>query len=100
MHALIRKLYILLPAAYLLGAVLVWIEFARMPPDGLANAGLALYTLPVLLAATAVTKREFPFVGGGYREAHAIYFAASVLLIAALLFLLLKLIRSKLTRPQ
>lgn len=31
---------------YLLGALLVWIDFQNSPPDGLANVGIGLYTLP------------------------------------------------------
>src|ERR671916_629149 len=38
---------IILPAIYCTIAALAWIDFARLPPDGLANVGLMLVVLPV-----------------------------------------------------
>ena len=95
MRSLMHKIHIVIPAAYLFGAVVVWIDFSRLPPDGLANSGIALYTLPVFLVALKMTRRDFPFFEGGYYPSHAIYFALSVLLLAALLFLALKALFSK-----
>jgi hypothetical protein len=92
MRSLVRKIHIVIPAAYLFGAAVVWIDFSRLPPDGLANSGIALYTLPVFLVALKVTRREFPFFEGGYYPSHAVYFALSTLFLAALLFLALKAI--------
>jgi hypothetical protein len=82
MRSCISRLHILIPAAYLVGAVVVWIDFCRLLPDGLANSGIALN----------VTRREFPFFEGGYDTSHTVYFAASVLLLTALLFLALKVL--------
>jgi hypothetical protein len=87
------------PALYLVGAVFVWLDFARTNPDGLANIGIVLYTLPVALFGIFVLQQEFPFAPGGYYEAHAIYFSASVGLLALILFAAC-LALEKLTRPR
>lgn len=67
----------------------MWITFARTNPDGLANIGIVLYTFPVVLIGTFLLKLDFPYVPGGYYQAHALYFWPSVALLAALLFLIL-----------
>jgi len=36
-----------LPALYMVIALGAWLDFARLPPDGLANLGLMLVVLPV-----------------------------------------------------
>lgn len=87
-----RKTSIIIPTAYLLGAAVVWIDFAQAPPDGLANVGIALYTLPVVLLISSLTARDFPFVQGGYYRAHAAYFIPSVFVLACGLFLIVRLV--------
>ena len=90
---------VLVPAVYLLGAILVWVDFARTNPDGLANIGIVLYTLPIALFGIFILKREFPFVHGGYYEAHALYFSAGVGILALVLFATC-LALEKLARPK
>ena len=41
------KFALVLPAGYGVIAALAWIDFIRLPPDGLANLGLMLVVLPV-----------------------------------------------------
>jgi len=80
----------LLPIAYVLGALPIWSDFSQTPPDGLANVGIALYTLPIVLVVRLLTNAEFPYFDtGGYYEDHATYFVVSVSIIAAGLFGLL-----------
>ncbi len=74
---------------YLLGAVLVWIDFRNSPPDGLANVGIGLYTLPVFLVARLFTVDQFPYFGGGYYDSHTKYFVASVLIISVTMYFIL-----------
>jgi hypothetical protein len=81
-----------LPALYLALALYAWIDFTRLPPDGLANFGLGLMTLPItalgLLLTLALGKTGFVLLPGGlgYYTAHAVYFWPSALLITALLY--------------
>ena len=75
------------PLLYLVGAAMIWLVFARTNPDGLANIWIVIYTLPIFLLGTFVLGLEFPYMPGGYYQAHALYFWPSVLLLAALLFL-------------
>ena len=81
------RLKLLVPAIYLLGALVVWFNFSRAPPDGLANIGLVLYTLPVVIVGSFILKQSFPYFPGNYYEAHALYFSTSVALLAICLFL-------------
>lgn len=74
---------------YLLGAVLVWIDFRNSPPDGLANVGIGLYTLPVFLLAKLFTAEEFPYFRGDYYYAHTKYFIVSVLAISVMIYFIL-----------
>lgn len=78
----------LIPMIYLVGALPIWFSFAHTNPDGLANLGLILYTLPIVYIGTFVLKLEFPYVAGGYIEAHALYFWPAVFLLAALFFVI------------
>ena len=85
---------LILPAAYCVLAALAWIDFVRLPPDGLANLGLMLVVLPVTLADLAIraavgSERSVLMPAGlGYYTAHAIFFGLSAALIALLLFFL------------
>lgn len=86
------KLKLVLPAAYCAVALLAWIDFSRLPPDGLANVGLMLVVLPVTLLDLALRPADAPgsFVlmpdSLGYYADHAVYFGVSVLVIAAALW--------------
>lgn len=85
---------LVLPAVYLLVALGAWIDFARLPPDGLANLGLMLVVLPVALLDLALRPADSPGSsvlipdGWGYYADHAIFFAISVAVLASVLFLL------------
>jgi hypothetical protein len=85
---------IILPGIYCSIAALAWIDFARLPPDGLANVGLMLVVLPVTLLDLALRGllglARSPFLPSqlGYYAAHAVFFAGSVTVIALALFLL------------
>ena len=74
---------------YLLGALIVWIDFRNAPPDGLANVGIGLYTLPVFLIVKVFASAEFPYFSGGYYDAHTKYFVVSVALISAMIYFIL-----------
>lgn len=78
----------MLPAGYCAIALLAWLDFMRLPPDGLANVGLMLVVLPVSLLDLALTPSgaSGPSVlmpdSFGYYGDHTVYFAISVALIA------------------
>jgi hypothetical protein len=80
-----------LPVLYLVFALYAWIDFTHTAPDGLANLGLMLVTLPVtvvgLLLTWALDRTGFVLIPSGmsYYSAHALYFWPSALLIATLL---------------
>ena len=88
------KLGVLLPAAYCAVAGLAWVDFLRLPPDGLANLGLMLVVLPVtaldLLLRPSSSPGSFVLMPEGlpYYQAHALFFWPSVAAIAALFWLL------------
>jgi hypothetical protein len=85
---------VILPAIYCIIAALAWIDFARLPPDGLANVGLMLAVLPVTLLDLALRGllglARSPLMPSqlGYYRAHAVFFAGSVTAIATALLLL------------
>jgi hypothetical protein len=82
-----------LPALYLVIALGGWLDFARLPPDGLANLGLMLVVFPVTALDLALRPANDPgrsiFMPDrfGYYGNHAVFFAASVLVVAALLWI-------------
>ena len=82
----------IVPATYLAFAAYAWIDFVRTNPDGLANVGLYLVTLPVALVGVALTEATGggSFVlqpsGFGYYGNHAFYYWPSVLVTACLLY--------------
>jgi hypothetical protein len=86
------RLKLVLPGLYLGWALYVWIDFIRLPPDGLANLGLMLVTLPVTIAGLLLTwllgATSFVLLpdGLGYYATHAAYYWPSVGLIAAALY--------------
>lgn len=83
------KWKIALPAAYLALALYVWVDFMRTNPDGLANLGLMLMVFPVtivgLILGWALGEGSFMLLPDGldYYAGHAVFYAPSVLLIAA-----------------
>jgi len=85
------KLKYVLPGAYCTIALLAWLDFSRLPPDGLANVGLMLVVLPATLLDLALRPADAPgsFVlmpdTLGYYGDHAVFFGVSVLIIAACL---------------
>ena len=86
------KLRKVLPGVYCTIAALAWLDFSRLPPDGLANVGLMLVVFPVTLLDLALRPSSAPgsFVlmpdSLGYYADHAVFFGCSVLAIAALLW--------------
>lgn len=88
------KLKYVLPGAYAIVALLAWLNFWRLPPDGLANVGLMLVVLPATLLDLALRSPSAPgsFVlmpdKFGYYGDHAVFFGVSALVMASLLWLL------------
>ena len=83
---------LVVPATYLAFALYAWVDFVRTNPDGLANVGLYLVTLPVALVGLAITEAMGGggFIlqpsGFGYFGNHAIYYWPSVVVTAALVY--------------
>ena len=98
------KLRLILPVTYGAFAALAWLDFARLPPDGLANLGLMVAVAPVSLADLAMrpifgSQRSLFIPSGlGYYPAHAVFFAASATFVAAGLYALGRAIDRK-SRP-
>jgi hypothetical protein len=86
------KLSYVLPAVYAAVVLLAWIDFSRLPPDGLANVGLMLVVLPITLLDLALRSNDRPGSSVlmpdsfGYYGDHAVYFGTSVLIISAALW--------------
>ncbi len=95
---LIKRLPYVVAILYCIGAVFVWIDFSYTPPDGLANVGIVLYTLPAFLIGKVISAREFPFFVGGYYEAHRVYFIVSVAILSSLMFIVLSVFRKQIER--
>lgn len=76
----------LAPILYIVGAVLVWLDFSHTNPDGLANLGLFVYTLPIAVPMVLVFGDVVASLPGGYIAAHALYFWPSVALLASSIF--------------
>ena len=85
---LLRVMKFIVPALYIAGAMLIWLDFSRSNPDGLANIWIAIYTFPMVIIGTFLLRGEFAYVPGRYYEAHALYFWPSVALLALALFLI------------
>jgi hypothetical protein len=88
----------IVPALYIAGAMVVWVDFSRSNPDGLASLWMVLYTFPIAIVGTFLLRGEFPYVPGRYYEAHALYFWPSVALLAVALFLIFHALQ-KIARP-
>ena len=77
---------------YLLLAIYVWFDFTQTNPDGLANIGLMLVTLPVALAGLLLSwlagSSSFILLptGASYLAAHAIYYVPAAALTALLVW--------------
>jgi hypothetical protein len=89
-----RRARFILPGLYLLLAAYVWFDFTRTNPDGLANLGLMLVTLPVTLIGLALGALagadKFVLLphGFGYIGDHALYFFPAAAGTAALIWLI------------
>jgi hypothetical protein len=87
------KFKLVLPALYIAVALLAWLDFARLPPDGLANLGLMLVVMPITALDIALRPANSPGHSilmpdrFGYYGNHAVFFAVSVLVIATLLWI-------------
>ena len=87
-----RKMRFWLPLVYCLVALGAWLDFARLPPDGLSSIGLWIVVFPAAILDLALRpadeSRSSIFLpnGHGYYAGHAIFFAASVAIIALLLY--------------
>ena len=85
------KLRFAFPAVYAAVALLAWINFSQLPPDGLANVGLMLVVLPITLLDLVLRPKDSPSSSVlmpdsfGYYGDHAVYFGTSVLIIGILL---------------
>jgi len=89
----LRQARYILPALYIAFAVYAWIDFVNTNPDGLANLGLFLVTLPVtlldLLLGALLNRTEVLMPQGhGYIGDHALYYVPAVAFTAALFWLL------------
>lgn len=88
------KFCIVFPVVYLVIAAAVWVDFMRLPPDGLASAGLMLVVMPVTLLDLALRRSDAPGVsvfipdGLSYYPAHAAFFGTSAACIAFVLWLI------------
>lgn len=78
-----------LPGGYAAGGLLVLLQFWQLPPDGLANIWIFIYTLPLALLGYWLWPGQFPFMPGGFHVAHTVYFIPAVLFISAVLWLLI-----------
>src|SRR4030088_1894883 len=83
---LLMVMKFIVPALYIAGAIVIWLDFSRSNPDGLANIWIAIYTFPIAVIGTCRLPGEFPYVPGRYYEAHALYFWPSVALLALAFF--------------
>jgi len=63
-----------------------WVSFAQSNPDGLGNIWLVFYTFPIVIIGMFILHLQFPYVYGGYYEAHTLYFWLSVAFLALVLF--------------
>ena len=89
-----RRARFILPGFYFLLAAYVWFDFTRTNPDGLANLGLMLVTLPVTLLGLGlgaiIGADRFVLLpdGFGYIGDHALYFVPAAAATAVLLWLI------------
>ena len=88
-----RRARYLLPGAYAAFALYAWWDFIHTNPDGLANIGLYLVTLPVTLVGLAVdavlgTNNSLTPDGHGYIADHALYYFPATAVTALLWWLL------------
>lgn len=86
------------PAVYIAGAIVIWLNFLGSNPDGLANIWIAIYTFPIVLIGTFLLQGEFPYMPGRYYEAHALYFWPSIAVLALALFLIFHVLQ-KIVHP-
>ena len=92
-----------LPGLYLALAVYTWFEFTRTNPDGLANVGLFVVTLPVtliFLAVGAAAGRSSMWLpqGHGYIGDHLLYYVPAVIFTSLIVWLIGRAIDRLLSR--
>ena len=100
------KLRILLPCLYLAIALLAWVNFWFLPPDGLANVGLMLVVLPATILDLVLRSADSP--GSpvlvpdrfGYYGDHAVFFWISAIAIAAVLWWMGGILDRRRSRPK
>jgi hypothetical protein len=98
-----RRVQLALPALYVAFAVYGWVDFVHTNPDGLANVGLFLITLPVtlvcLVLGSFMGQTSMPMPSGhGYLGDHALYYAPAVAVTASLCWLVGRAIDRTLAR--
>jgi hypothetical protein len=76
------------PAVYIAGAIVIWLDFPGSNPDGLANIRIAIYTFPIGLIGTYRLQGEFSYMAGRYYEAHTLYFFPGIAVFALALLLI------------
>jgi hypothetical protein len=80
--------------SYCAVALLFWLDFSRMPPDGLANVGLMLVVWPITILDIALRPSDAPGSSVlmpdqfGYYGNHTLFYGVSVFLLATGLWLL------------
>ena len=87
-----KKVKYIIPSVYFLLGILFWLEFMNLPPDGLANVGIALYVFPTTLLGLLIFGKTFPFISGSYYVSHSIFFFVSLLIITVLIYYFIALI--------
>ena len=88
-----RRARFILPGLYVAFALYAWVDFTRTNPDGLANIGLFLVTLPVTLfdlALGALSGQSSVLMpsGHGYIGDHALYYFPAAAVTAGLWYLI------------
>ena len=100
------RFQLVLPTIYMGCAAYAWIDFARLPPDGLANLGLMLAVLPITLVDLSLGQLlgadQSLFIPSdlGYYRAHAVFFAPSAALMTLAFFLLGRIIDRRKRKRQ
>ena len=87
-----KNLKYIITTIYLVGGIVVWLDFRNTPPDGLANVGIALYVLPATIVGGFISDNGFPYFDGSYYGSHFRFFLTSVLTIAALILCIWQLV--------
>lgn len=68
-------------------------DFVSAEPDGLANLGLVVYTIPIVLVGMSGLFGDFPYMPGDYYVAHGLYFWPSCMFLAFTISILIRAMR-------